>query len=65
MTKVTFQCIRSGNFVSFNNLDDISGLRKHEGYREVVSVPVKQEAPVQVIQKRGRPKAAVPSFLQE
>lgn len=67
MTKVTFQCIRSGNRVSFTNENDIEGLRKHEGYREIkdgnqeeVQAPAKEVLTI----KRGRPKAAVPAFLQ-
>lgn len=65
MTKVTFQCVRSGNRVSFTNENDIAGLRKHEGYKEIIDEvqEVKQEAPKEVL-KRGR-KAAVPAFLQE
>jgi len=66
MTKVTFQCIRSGNRVSFTNENDIAGLRKHEGYKEIINEvkeEIQQEAPKEVL-KRGRPKA-VPAFLQE
>ena len=33
--KVTFQCKRSGNTVSFTNEQDIRGLRQHEGYIEI------------------------------
>ena len=67
MTAVKFQCIRSGNFVQFTNSDDIEGLRKHEGYREVKDEEIKVEkAPEKVLTpKRGRPKQEVPSFLQE
>jgi len=68
MTKVTFQCLRSGNFISFVNENDIAGLRKHEGYKEVQNdkqEEVRQEAPKEVL-KRGRPvKTGVPAFLQE
>lgn len=32
----TFRCKRSGNTVSFTNENDIAGLRKHEGYEEVI-----------------------------
>lgn len=67
MTKVTFECVRSGNRVSFTNEDDIAGLRKHEGYREIKDEiqEVRQEAPEKVLTvKRGRP-AKVPAFLQE
>lgn len=66
MTKVTFQCKRSGNFVSFVNENDIAGLRKHEGYVEVQNgnqEEVGQEAPKEVL-KRTR-TAKVPAFLQE
>lgn len=34
--KVTFRCKRSGNTVSFINESDIQGMRKHEGYEEVI-----------------------------
>ena len=66
MTKVTFQCKRSGNFVSFSNENDIAGLRKHEGYKEITNEvqEVRQEAPKEVLKRTPR-KAAVPSFLQE
>ena len=67
MTKVTFQCIRSGNRVSFTNENDIAGLRKHEGYKEILD-EVKEEvqAPAKEVLKRTRPvKSVVPSFLQE
>jgi hypothetical protein len=36
MNPVIFRCKRSGNTVSFHNEDDIAGLRKHEGYTEVI-----------------------------
>lgn len=36
----TFRCKRSGNLVSFTNENDIRGLRMHEGYEEVLEVPV-------------------------
>jgi len=67
MTKVTFQCKRSGNFVSFSNENDIAGMRKHEGYKEI-SNEIKEEvqAPAKEVLKRTRPvKSVVPSFLQE
>lgn len=67
MNSVKFQCIRSGNFVSFTNENDIAGLRKHEGYREVIEdgeKEVKQETSKEVlVKKRGRPPV-VPSFLE-
>ena len=69
MTKVTFRCKRSGNLVSFVNQGDIDGLRKHEGYTEVIDHGDKEEiqaSPKEVLGlKRGRPKAAMPAFLQE
>ena len=67
MTKVTFQCVRSGNRVSFTNENDIAGLRKHEGYKEILD-EVKEEvqAPAKEVLKRTRPvKSTMPSFLQE
>ena len=75
MNKITFKCVRSGNFVSFTNEDDIAGLRKHEGYIEVKdaqaaetvqAVPI-QATPKEVLSlKRNRPaKGVMPSFLQE
>jgi len=33
---VTFRCKRSGNTVSFLLPSDIEGMRKHEGYEEVI-----------------------------
>ena len=70
MTRVKFQCVRSGNFVSFTNEDDIAGMRKHEGYKEVSDVEAPktietkpQEATSEKVLKRGRP-AKVPSFLE-
>jgi len=30
-----FQCLRSGNFVSFTSPDDIRQMRVHEGYKEI------------------------------
>jgi hypothetical protein len=70
---VTFRCKRSGNTVSFTNLDDIEGLRKHEGYTEVFSTQGEaygenekvQETPAEVLivkKRRGR-QPVVPSFL--
>lgn len=74
MTQVTFICKRSGNRVSFVNENDIAGLRKHEGYTEVLDAQtaetIKAESheasPKEVLTpKRGRPaKIQVPSFLQ-
>lgn len=34
--EVSFRCKRSGNVVKFTNENDIAGLRKHEGYEEVI-----------------------------
>lgn len=54
---VTFRCKRSGNLVSFTAPEDIDGLRKHEGYEEVIE-PKKEEDPIAtvVVKARGRPK---------
>ena len=61
----TFRCKRSGNTVTFSNENDIEGMRKHEGYDEVIEVPaflrpadpVTFEAP-EIIEpkRRGRPR---------
>lgn len=71
----TFKCKRSGNFVSFSNVNDIEGLRKHEGYVEVTDVEAPKaietkspEAPAKEVLtlRKGRPpKQAMPAFLQE
>lgn len=65
MNAVQFRCVRSGNTVSFTNLDDIAGMRKHEGYVEVTdATPVVQKpdlpsflqnSDVPVVKRRGRP----------
>ena len=34
---VTFTCLRSGNQISLTSPDDISALRKHEGYKERIN----------------------------
>lgn len=55
----TFRCKRSGNTVSFTLPQDIEGLRKHEGYEEVIETePVIESAEVIEPEKRkpGRPK---------
>lgn len=76
MKPVRFQCLRSGNHVSFVNPSDIDGLRKHEGYKEVkedveTAETVKTEPPEasvkEVLKPRmGRPpKQKLPGFLQE
>jgi hypothetical protein len=70
---VTFRCKRSGNTVSFTNLNDIEGLRKHEGYDEVFPTQGEPNGKSQEVQetaeevlivkkRRGRPPA-IPSFL--
>ena len=70
----TFKCKRSGNFVSFSNVNDVEGLRKHEGYEEVHAEAPKAietkspEAPTKEVLtlRKGRPpKQAMPAFLQE
>lgn len=57
--QVAFRCKRSGNLVRFQNPDDIAGLRKHEGYEEVIQdVTLKENewpAPSEEVRKRGRP----------
>lgn len=75
MTKVTFKCKRSGNLISFSNENDIAGLRKHEGYVEIVDVeaskavqtePTKATSKEVLSLKRGRkPMGEIPAFLQE
>ncbi len=59
MTKVTFRCLRSGNTVSFTNENDIEGLRKHEGYKEVKDEEIQETSQatkeVLTLKKRGRP----------
>lgn len=63
MNQVTFRCKRSGNTVSFVNQGDIEGLRKHEGYIEVVDAEATKtiqiessKTPTQeVLKRRGRP----------
>ena len=73
MTKVTCKCKRSGNTVSFDNEHDIEGLRKHEGYDEVINAQAAEtvktespEAPTEEVLKprMGRPRK-IPAFLQE
>ena len=60
---VKFQCIRSGNFISFSNEGDIEATRKHEGYREIfdeikeINTEItKANETRQVLKSRGRPK---------
>lgn len=70
----TFKCKRSGNFVSFSNVNDVEGLRKHEGYEEVHAETIKAietKSPktttkeVLTLRKGRPPKQAMPAFLQE
>ncbi len=62
---VTFRCKRSGNTVKFSNPDDIAGMRKHEGYEEVVSGVIDPPAFLQPVvveepkKRGGRPKKVV------
>lgn len=60
---VVFRCKRSGNFVSFNNEDDIKQLRAHESYEEVKdeanadeAIEIPQAPEAEVLKKRGRPR---------
>lgn len=65
MNKVTFRCKRSGNTVSFTNENDIAGMRKHEGYDEVIdnvetakaieTEPQKEAEKTVLTLRRGRP----------
>lgn len=71
----TFKCKRSGNFVAFSNVNDVEGMRKHEGYVEVTDVEapkaIETKSPKTTTKevltlKRGRPvKQQMPAFLQE
>lgn len=70
----TFKCKRSGNFVSFSNVNDVEGLRKHEGYEEVHAETIKTietKSPktttkeVLTLRKGRPPKQVMPAFLQE
>lgn len=70
----TFKCKRSGNFVSFSNVNDVEGLRKHEGYEEVhaetiktieVQSPKTTTKEVLTLRKGRPPKQVMPAFLQE
>ena len=68
---VTFRCKRSGNTVSFVTPSDIEGMRKHEGYDEViehektkpeeslVGYPIVSKG-VKVLKKRGpKPRSKI------
>jgi len=59
MTPVVFKCLRSGNYVSFTLEGDIAGMRKHEGYEEVIDAPVPptptESRPIDLPKRRGRP----------
>ena len=71
----TFKCRRSGNFVSFTNVNDIEGMRKHEGYTEIIDAetcktieakPPETSTKEVLTLRRGRPaKQTMPAFLQE
>lgn len=60
-----FRCNSNGTIISFTNEDDIAGLRKHEGYTEVLDekanetkTTIQEPAPEekrQVLIRRGRP----------
>ena len=76
MTPVFFKCIRSGNLVSFTLQGDIDGMRKHEGYKEVldveapktiqaVSVSTPDKEVLTLKSGRSMKSTKVPSFLQE
>jgi hypothetical protein len=58
MKPVVFKCKRSGNYVSFTLEGDIAGMRKHEGYEEVIDAPVPdtptESAPIDLPKRRGR-----------
>jgi hypothetical protein len=58
MTSVVFKCRRSGNCVRFSNENDIAGMRKHEGYEEVIDAPdpntPTEAAPLEMPKRRGR-----------
>ncbi len=49
---VVFRCKRSGNVVSFTNENDISGMRKHEGYEEVALAVQPQPVAHTVVAKK-------------
>lgn len=65
---VKFQCIRSGNFISFSNESDIEETRRNEAYREIeneIKETIKETSTNedantnetrQVLKQRGRPK---------
>ena len=59
MKPVVFKCKRSGNYVSFTLEGDIAGMRKHEGYEEVIDAPAAPDNPPTESQplpkRRGRP----------
>lgn len=63
---VKFQCLRSGNTVSFSNENDIEGMRKHESYREIHNekeaikeVAVENPDAEKVLKRLGRPRKVV------
>lgn len=65
---VKFQCIRSGNFISFSNESDIEETRRNEAYREIkneIQETIKETSANenananetgQMLKQRGRPK---------
>ena len=59
MKPVMFKCCRSGNYVSFTLEGDIAGMRKHEGYEEVIDAPAIPDNPPTesepLPKRRGRP----------
>lgn len=68
MTPVKFRCKRSGNTITMLSEIDIAELRKHESYEEIVNVEEEtgQEAPKEVLNKRGRKPRTVefPEFMK-
>ena len=64
---IKFQCIRSGNFISFSNESDIEETRRNEAYKEIFdeNEEIKETSTNenananetgQVLKQRGRPK---------
>lgn len=56
--EVSFRCKRSGNVVKFTNENDIAGLRKHEGYEEVIDNALQkgeEAAPAKEVGKVKKP----------
>ena len=71
MQTVIFKCLRSGNNLPVSNINDITDMRKHEGYIEVKdaetseTVVVKPQETSSKKMLKLKPKADVPAFLQE